>query len=78
MSWRQSPLVFNRNNPRACRFNRPLQKAENLTPAERVKYGKPLRAKPGTRRLSIFAPRRPFAPADSYVHIAIARNRGLH
>lgn len=74
MSRRQSPLVFNRNNTRACRFNRPLQKAENLTPAGRLKHGKPLRAKRGARPQSEFVTH----PTSDYVLSTNARNHGAH
>ena len=55
---------------RSCQLNRKRQKAENLNSAERVKYGKPLRAKPGVLPQSKFVtPQR-----GDYVRHTDARN----
>ena len=72
-----SRLFYNRNDTRACQKDRRHQKAENLTPAERLKYGKPLRAKPGVRRLSEFSPDRERSGFDlEYVRFSNDRNHG--
>ena len=65
----------------ACRRRRTRQKAENLTPAERLKFGKPLRAKPGVGPLSDFSPLHPsheYSKSEGQVCYANWRNRGLH
>lgn len=59
---------------RLCQRRRKHQKAENLTPAERIKYGKPLRAKRGARPQSEFV----ILPRGDYARRANARNRGAH
>ena len=52
---------------------RALLKAENLTPAERIKYKRKLRPKPGCRPLSVLHPDHPIHNPvgifdDDYIH----------
>lgn len=58
-----------------CRTQRRYLRAENLTKAERLRFGRPLRSKPGCRPVSVMSGDHPLRTHGPYSEQFINRDR---